>query len=189
MKFNWKVLAALVVVIAIAFWGVDLLRTRSYSGTDLNFGVGGGPVTVTNPSDAPILVQLVGSGTRSFAVSSSVDGAAGSSARDGSGSTATQLYEFALPPGVSEFTVARGTDVRFVASANTSLEAIMQPVTPENAQTTLIVVVIVILSALIYMSNATGHPWMKLIRREKETPSVPVTPKKVQSPAAAARDA
>jgi hypothetical protein len=189
MKFNWKILAGLVVMIAVAFWGVDSLRSRSYSGTDLNFAVGSGTVTVTNSSDAPITVQLSGTGTRSFTVASSVEGAAGSSTREGSGSTATQLYEFALPAGVSEFTVTRGTDVNFTASADTRLEAVAQPVSAGDTQTTLIVVVIVILGALFYMSNATGHPWLKLIRREKEATPVLATPKKPQSPAAAARDA
>lgn len=190
MKFNWKVLAGLVVVIAVAFWGVDSLRTRSYSGTELNFSVGGGPVTVTNPSDAPVTVQLVGTGTRSFAVSSNVDGIAGSSTREGSGRTSTQLYEFALPPGASEFTVTRGTELHFVASADSQLEAVMQPVTADDAQTTLIVLVIIILGALFYMSNATGHPWMKLIRREKASPPIKQEGHTTQqSPAAAAREA
>lgn len=190
MKFNWKVLVGLVVVIAVAFWGVDSLRTRSYSGTELNFAVGGGPVTVTNPSDAPIAVQFVGAGTRSFAMSSSIDGAAGSSTREGSGNTSTQRIEFALPPGVSELTITRGTDVHFVASADSRLEAVVQPVTADDAQTTLIALVVVILGALFYMSNATGHAWMKLIRRNKASaPIAQPSPAAPESPAAAARRA
>ena len=51
MKFNWKILVALVVMVGVIFWGVDSLRTRYYNGTDLSFGVGSGPITVTNPSD------------------------------------------------------------------------------------------------------------------------------------------
>ena len=167
MKFNWKILAALVVLVGVTFWGVDSLRTRSYSGTDLNFGVGSGPVTVTNPSDQAIPVQLVGTGTRSFAVSSSIDGVAGSSTREGSGRNTTQLFEFELPPGVSEINVVRGTAVNFVASADTSFAASVQPVNAEEAKSTLILAAIVIIGALFYSSKATSHRWVNLIRREK----------------------
>ena len=167
MRFNWKILAALVVLVGVTFWGVDSLRTRSYSGTDLNFDVGSGPVTVTNPSDQAIPVQLVGTGTRSFAVSSSIDGVAGSSTREGSGRNTTQLFEFELPPGVSEINVVRGTAVNFVASADTSLAASVQPVNAEEAKSTLILAAIVIMGALFYISRATGHRWINLIRREK----------------------
>ena len=167
MKFNWKILVALVVLVGVTFWGVDSLRTRSYSGTDLNFGVGSGPVTVTNPSDQAIPVQLVGTGTRSFAVSSSIDGVAGSSTREGSGRNTTQLFEFELPPGVSEINVVRGTAVNFVASADTSFAASVQPVNAEEAKSTLILAAIVIIGALFYISKATSHRWVNLIRREK----------------------
>ena len=167
MKFNWKILAALVVLVGVTFWGVDSLRTRSYSGTDLNFDVGSGPVTVTNPSDQAIPVQLVGTGTRSFAVSSSIDGVAGSSTREGSGRNTTQLFEFELPPGVSEINVVRGTAVNFVASADTSFAASVQPVNAEEAKSTLILAAIVIIGALFYISKATSHRWVNLIRREK----------------------
>ena len=56
MKFNWRVLIAFVVLVGAIFWGVDSVRTRSYSGTDLSFGIGSGPVSVTNSSDAAVPV-------------------------------------------------------------------------------------------------------------------------------------
>ena len=116
MRFNWKVLVALVVLIAVLFWGVDSLRTRWYSGTDLNFGVGSGPVTITNSTDAAVPVQLVSTGTRTFAVSSTTDGISGTSERQGSGRAITQAFAFDLPPGVTELMIgARTTAVSFVA--------------------------------------------------------------------------
>jgi hypothetical protein len=189
MKFNWKVLVGIVVLIAVGYWGVDSLRTRSYSGTDLNFSVGGGTLTVTNPSDVPVPAQFVGVGTRSFSVTSTIEDVAGNATREGSGRSTSYVYDFALPPGVSTFTVKHISDVNFVASADTRLEASAQPVTAGDAQTTLIVAAIVILGALFYMSKATGHPWMKLIRREEAAPPPPATRVEPQSPAAAARDA
>jgi hypothetical protein len=168
MKFNLKVIIAAVVLVGAVFWGFDSVRTRSYSGTDLNVGVGSGPVTLTNPSDEALPVQLVGTGTRSFSVSSTAEDVSGSSSRQGSGSNTIQLFEFELPAGVTELMiVTRGSDVKFVADAGSRLDVIVQPLTAGDEQTTLIIAVIVILGALFYISRATGHPWLSLIRREK----------------------
>ncbi|HEX2620825.1 MAG TPA: hypothetical protein VHL11_11775, partial [Phototrophicaceae bacterium] len=60
MKLNLntlKVLLALVIIIGALFWSGDSIRNRSYVGTDLNFPVGQGVVTVTNPSTESIPVQ------------------------------------------------------------------------------------------------------------------------------------
>ena len=63
--------------------------------------------------------------------------------------------------------MVRGTNVNFVASADTSLAASVQPVNAEEAKSTLIIAAIVIIGALFYISKATGHRWINLIRREK----------------------
>ena len=165
MKFNWRVLIAFVVLVGAIFWGVDSVRTRSYSGTDLSFGIGSGPVSVTNSSDAAVPVQLVGTGTRSFSVSSPTEGVSGSSSREGSGRTTSQLYEFELPPGISVFTVTRGSGMNFVASTNTPLEASVQPLNSGDSKTTIIVAVIVLLGTLFYLSRTTGHRWISHFRR------------------------
>ncbi len=168
MKFNLRLIIAAVVLVVAVFWGFDSVRTRSYSGTDLNVGVGSGPVTITNPSDEALPVQVVGTGTRSFSVTSDVEGVAGSSTREGTGRNTSQLFAFELPAGVTEMMiVARGSDVRFVADSSSRLDVIVQPLTAGDAQTTLIIAVIAILGALFYISRATGHPWLSLIRRDK----------------------
>ena len=173
MKFNWKVAVALVLVVATLYWVMDSFRTRSYSGDNLNFSVASGPVTVTNLSDKPIPVQIVGTGARAFAVASAVEGVAGSSTRQGTGTGATQLYEFVLPPGVTEFTVTRGTDVKFVANADTNLEATVQPINANDSRTTLIAAIAVILGSLFYISSVTGHRWMNMLRRKGDAVQVP----------------
>jgi hypothetical protein len=167
MKFNWKVLAALVVLVGAMIWGANSLRTRWYSGTDLNFGVGSGPVTITNPSDAALPVQLVGTRPGAFSVSSSMAGVSGRSTTQGSGRNATQLFEFELPPGSSEFTVVRGADVNFVANANARLEVVVQPLNAEDSRNTLIVAVIAILGSLFVLSSANGHRWISASRRQQ----------------------
>ena len=118
MKTYVKIFVALIVLIGALYWGVDSVRSRSYSGTDLKAAVGQGVVTLTNPQNTPVSVQLISAGTRTFAISSPVAGAAGSSVIQGSGSTATQLLEFAAPPGASQFTLTRGSDVSLVTPSN-----------------------------------------------------------------------
>ena len=166
MKINWKSLIALAVIAVALFWAVDSVRSRSYSGSNLNFGIGTGSVMVTNPSDAPIPVRLVGTGTRAFAVSSTIEGVEGSSTRQGTGRNITQLFEFALPPGSSEITVVRGTNVNFVTGADTSLEATVQPQNTTEARTILIIAAVVIGGALFYFSHINGHRWIGPLRRQ-----------------------
>jgi hypothetical protein len=166
MKFNWKVLIALIVIVGAGYWVAISAIPHSYSGSDLNFEVGSGTVTVTNPSTESIPAQLVAK-SRSFRVSSAVEGLSGSSTRQGNGTSATYLIEFELPPGVSEFTITRGQDVRFVANTETRLEATVQPVSESASRTTLIVAVVVVLAALFYISRITNHRWIGILRRQK----------------------
>jgi hypothetical protein len=168
MKFNWKIIVALVLIVGAGYWGMDTVRQRSYTGVNLTFAVGTGAVTVTNPSDAPVHVQLVSPESRSFSVSSTIAEVAGASARVGSGREATSVVEFDLPPGVSEFTVVRGRNVNFVADTETDLAATVQPVSLTEARTTLIVAVLVVLGSLFYISRSTGHRWIAPLRRKQD---------------------
>ncbi len=174
MKINWKVLVALVLIVVVSVWAFDSLRSRSYSGANLTFGVGSGPVTVTNSSDVPVAAQLVGAGARSFSVSSVTEGMSGSSVRQGTGNGSTQLFELMVPPGVSVFTINRGTEVNFVTSDPTVLEATAQPVTDGSRQTMLAIAAVVILGALFFMSRTTNHRWLAMLRGNKPVALKPV---------------
>jgi hypothetical protein len=166
MKLNWKILVAFVVLIGAIFWAVDSVRTRSYSGANLNVGVGSGPITIMNPSDETIPVQLIGTGTRSFSVLSTSEDIAGSSTRQGSGRTTNQLFEFNLPPGITELTIAtRGSSVSLVADSTANLDVTAQPLAQSDAQTTLIIAAVVILGSLFYISKATSHRWINRFRK------------------------
>jgi hypothetical protein len=166
MKINWKVVVALVVIIGIGFWTVESVRSRSYSGTDLNFGIGSGTVMLTNPSDEAVPAQLVSTGTRAFTVSSTIEGVSGSSTRQGTGRNITQLFEFALPPGVSEFTVVRGANVNFATNTETTLEATVQSLDENTSRNTIIAAAGIILMALFYISHINGHRWISASRRK-----------------------
>jgi hypothetical protein len=169
MKLNWKILIAIVVLVAASVWAVGSLLTRSYSGTGLNFGVGSGPITLTNPSDSALPAKLVSTRPGTFIVKSSIESVSGrSTTQQGSGrNNITQAFEFMLPSGVSEFTVTGSGDVNFVASTDTRLEATVQPLSAGDSRSTFLVAVIVILGSLFYLSHSNGHRWISASRRKK----------------------
>jgi len=160
MKIKKGIVVASVMIVAVVFWGFDSLRTQSYSGKDLNFGIGSGAVTMTNPSDEAVSAQLVGAGSRPFSLVNASTDLSGSSVRDGRG----QLFEFELPTGVTEFTIARGKDISFSADTDTALQAMVQPLDAGGIQSTLIAVAVVILGALFYMSRSTEHQFVNKLR-------------------------
>jgi len=179
MKLNWntlKVVLAFVVIIGVIFWAVDSVRSRSYSGTDLSFGTGGGTITITNLSDDAAAAQFISSGSRTFRVSSSIEEVSGASTRVGTGSTRTYQFDFELPSGTSDFTISGGSDVRFMADTDAELQATVNPMSSESRRTTLIAAVVVVFGALFYASNATGHQWISSLRH-KVLPSHPDTSK------------
>jgi hypothetical protein len=174
MKINWRVLVAVVVIVGAIFWMVDSVRPRSYSGSNLTFLLGNGAVTVTNPSDTPVASQLTGTGSRAFTVSSITEGLSGTSTSEGTGSKTTQLFAFDLPSGVSTFTVTRGTNASFAGTTDSKLQASADPLTPDNARTTLIVGIALIVAALFYISRTTGHRWLSALRGIPAVIPVPV---------------
>ena len=166
MKLNWKSLLALALIVGALVLGFDSLKSRSYAGTNLKFDMGPGPLTVTNPSSNPVNVQLVGTGTRSFSVTGTIKGLANSSVTpaDGTG----QIFDLTLPPGVSELTVVRGTNVSFVGNADTRLEATAHAMTASQTRNGLIACALVILGSLFYISRMNGHRWIAPLRRRAD---------------------
>jgi hypothetical protein len=167
MKLNWKVLVILVVLFGTIIWGVETLRPRLYGGTDVEFNVGNGSVQVTNSSDESLPVELVGTGTRSFTLSNTTFDVSGASLREGTGRKTTQSFVFALPSGMSEFTVVSGKDVKFVSNSNTHLDATVNLLTTDEFRDRLILIAVVILGSLFALSSIYDHRWMSASRRQK----------------------
>jgi hypothetical protein len=69
---------------------------------------------------------------------------------------------------VSEFTVARGTNVSLVANTATNLEAVVQSSTASESRTTIIVAAVVVLGGLFYISRLNGHRWFGPMRRKAD---------------------
>ena len=165
MQFNWKILAALIVLVSGFLWGVQSLRTRSYNASDVNFAIGSGSVRITNSSSDSVPVQLIGTGTRAFSITSSSDELSGTSIRQDSGSQATQLLEFDLPIGASEFSIVDGVEVRFVATAIEPLEVSLQPLNAKESQVTLLATVIIMMGAILAIFYMTRQYWISRLRR------------------------
>src|SRR5688572_21865076 len=160
MKLNRQALMVLVLMIAISIWSVNLIRPRNYSDNPLNFAVGSGTVTINNPSDEPVPVLLSGISSRSFSLTSNIEGVSGRSTREGAGRTATQLFPFELPAGSSEFAVENGTEVTFIADTATQLTANVQPVSAGTTRNTIIALIIAIAGSLYYISSTVNHGWI-----------------------------
>jgi hypothetical protein len=77
------------------------------------------------------------------------------------------MFEFELPPGISEFTIVRGTNVKFVADTATRLRATVNPLSADSSRTTIIVAIVVVLGSLFYMSRTIDHSWMRALRPQK----------------------
>jgi preprotein translocase subunit SecE len=187
MKLNsqtFKGIVAVVIIIGTLLWAFDSLRLRSYSGPNLTFPVGQGAVSMTNPSDSPVAVQLVAAGNRAFGVGSTIEGLSGTSTKQGTGSSTTQLFEYSLPAGSSEFTILRGAGVNFVANTPTQLQATVNPMSNDTARTTVLVAIVVIVAALFYMSRLTDHRWLKAWGRKQKPVLAPVPVPTSEGPAA-----
>ena len=174
MKFNWKVALALILIVGAVVFGITSTSASSYSGKNLTFAVGTGSVSITNSSDVAIPVQLVGTGSRAFTVSSTMDEVSGSSDREGSGSSATQTFAFDLPSGDHEFSIARGNDVNFIAETDTNLKVTAQAMSESESSTMTTAIGIFIVLALYFISHTTGHQWIAMLRKsDKSDASTP----------------
>jgi hypothetical protein len=156
MRVNWKVLVAIALMVGAIAWAATSITSTSYSGAYLTFSVGTGTVTMTNPSSESIPVRLSAAANRSFSVSSTIEDVPRSSTRGDDAS----LIEFELPPGVSEFTLVRGTDVSFISETDTVLDATLHAA---NIGTKIKVAVGIIVVLLFYISYAADHRWLYML--------------------------
>lgn len=167
MKPNWKVIIAIVVAVGAIAWSLNSAISRSYNGTDLSFNIGRGAVVVTNTTDSAVPVSLVSTKPGTFNVISSASGVSGRSVTQGSGRSATQLYEFILPAGKTEFTVTRGSSIKFVANTEAPLKAVVKSHSSSDTTARGVVALVVVLAALFYISSTYDHMWISESRRQK----------------------
>jgi hypothetical protein len=160
-----RVIIALVVIVGVAFWSVNLVRARNYSGSKFTFNVGSGSVVVTNRGSDPIPVEMRSDGrTASFRIESADLGLREVSKSQSSGRNTYHAISFELPPGQAKIDVTRGSNVYFVSSSNQRINAVVTPMSAGSVRTTLIVAGLVILGALYYISRTLEHRWIGVVR-------------------------
>lgn len=167
MKFDmktFKVLLAFVIGIGAIFWVMNTTSANTYDGENLDFAVGSGTITITNPSEESLPVQFASPSSRSFRVTSTVSGVSGSSVRQDGDSGISQLFEFGLPPGTNEFTITRGSDVSFVADTTEMLQAIVDPMGSGTSSMLQIGTLLLVIGLLYYASNVNDHEWIASLR-------------------------
>lgn len=167
MKNKIIVAVMLVAIVAVIYWAVDMVRPRTYSGSNLSFAVGGGHVVVTNLGDAPVPVEMRTQDRAStFRVESTELGLKESASRQGSGREAYYAVSFELPPGQAMIDVTRGSGVYFVSGPDARLQAVVSPREAGGVRTILIFAGVVIVIALYYISRATEHRWIGTLRNK-----------------------
>lgn len=163
MKFNFRALVALAVIVIVAYVAFDAVRLQSYSGSALTFTVPTGSVELVNDSDEPAQIRAYARSLFHVARNDSEEALVAT--RQGSGRNALYVFEGELPPGSSELQITRGSDVTFELSSTGLLNATVTPRKSGETTTILVVAALVILGSLYYASHVTGHAWLRLIRR------------------------
>jgi hypothetical protein len=185
MNLSWKlakILFASLLIIFVIFGAINLILPKTFSGENLSFAIGHGTVTMTNPSSEPIAVQILGTGTGRVRLTSPTQGIADTSEIQGSGRTASQLIEFMLPAGQTDFITDGGNNVSFSASTPTVLSATVQMLSQIEIQGVIFISGLIVLGALFYISRSTNHRWLSMIRGQAApVPVVATTAKTSES--------
>ena len=170
MPMNWKtakILIACVIIFGAIFWAFNAIRPHNYRGANLSFAIGNGLVSLTNPSEQAISVEIVGTGSRSFRVSSPTEGLAGTSTRQGNGANTAQIYTFDLPTGTSEFTFTNGSNLSFITTTPIELQATVNLVDGDTRFSIIVAALFIVSAALFYISYTDDHQWLSAARRQQ----------------------
>lgn len=161
-----KVLISVVIMIGAIGWGITTMRSHNYEGTEISFSDGDGSVLLTNPSDSPVAMQMISTGSRSFRVSSESSDISGTSLIERDADDTTQTFEFMLPQGTTEITIATNPDVRLVSTPPTNLQVVVNPMSADSSRTRIILIVVLGCALLFYVSHTYDHLWISAARRQ-----------------------
>lgn len=166
MRINWRVILAALIAAGVAFWAYDSVRVRAYSGTELTFDIGGGPVIIDHNGEEAATIRMTSPSTRgAFTVQSSTLDAPLASTREGTGRNVVHAAEFELPTGTTELLLTRGSSASAVITGGGPLEVSVSPMSESGARSTVTVAGIVIAAALIFTIWQLRSAWMPLIQR------------------------
>lgn len=169
MKINIRVIAALVIAAIVAYLAFDGVRQQTLEGSQLNFSVHTGRVELVNNTGEPMQVRMTSG--RTFTVARSDGEEAMTSTRQGTGRNLVHVIESELPPGNLELRVTRGSDVNFTVDAPGSVQATVFPRSEGDAQSLIIVAVVVVVALLAYAAYSTRESWLPRLRRGTPPPT------------------
>ena len=160
-----RIILAVLVIIGVAYWSINLVRQRSYSGSQFAFKVGRGSVVVNNQGQQAIPVEMRSEGrSANFRVESAELGLKENSKRQSSGRDTFHVVTFELPSGQAQIKVVRGSNIFFVSSSSQPISAVVTPLSPGSTYMTLIFAGLVIAGALYYISSLQEHRWVGAAR-------------------------
>lgn len=162
-KINIRVIAALLMIVAVIYFALDAIRTQSYSGSDVSFTTSG-IATVTNSTDDPVTLRATS--RSSFTMfSQQLAPTTMRGVREGTGRNAVYVATTELPTGESQVRVTRGSGVTFELNGSGSIQANVAARDAEGNRNILIVAGVVCLGLLAYISFTTNHAWLGMARQ------------------------
>lgn len=166
MKINLRVIIGVLLIVGVVYLAATAVLPTSASGREVVVESSSGSVTIENGSDSPVMAVM--SGRNAFRVTVSGDEPTElASARSGSGRSIAQVIETELPPGPVVLTISRGSDVSFQLTSEANLSVTAEPRNAGDTQSVLLFAGFVVLGLLYYISNATGHRWLRQLRAGK----------------------
>jgi len=166
IKKGLRILISLAVIVGAVYWGYTSTRSKTYSGSELSFEMGGGDTVIKNPSENPVMAQLTTKGSgRNFTVASDALNTTVSSTREGTGANTVNSAEIELPPGSTDLRLTRGSNVTLTVSGETSIEATVSPVSTSRARTIWIIAAVLVIGALYFISGTFEHRWLNRFRK------------------------
>lgn len=178
MKKVLAIFLALAAIISVSYWAFDTLRPRRHAGENLSFEASRGYLSLTNPSDTPVAVELRSPGHSPFRVKSASLGlrlTSHPSTDESRDAGIHQIIRFDLPPGQATLYVSSASSVWFVSNTPALLHATLTPLTTIEVQLTIMAAGAVILMALYVISSATQHRWLHALRERNAAQTLPAS--------------
>lgn len=159
------VVAAAIIVVGVV-WVFTSTREQTFSGADLSFEMSSGSVVLNNRSDEAATVTMSKTGrTSAFTVVSDGLELNERSVSEGTGSNAVNTVTFELPAGEADLRLTRGSGVTVAIEASGTVDAVVMPVSDDEARNAWLLVGAVVIVALFYISRTTGHAWLNWVRQ------------------------
>ena len=165
MKINFKVIFALVLMVAIAYFAFNAVQKETVSGTEVTFVTSG--VAVINATEP---VNLLAVSPRTFTLTSTdTDLGTLRPTREGSGRDLRHIVDIELGQGRTQIQVTRGADVNFTLTGSETINVTLAARDDAANRNILIGAAIACLLLLAYSGYTTRETWMPMVRKNRKS--------------------